>query len=303
MSVIHPSCATPGACQAVFTVANYNLDLTLNSGQAFRWRKIGQAWEGVVGSRWVRLRSAAGSIVAETAEPVNRWDWLSHYLQLEADLAAILAAFPPDPFLQQAVRACAGLRLLRQDPWECLASFIVSSTKQIRQIEQIVEQLSRRLGAPVAVPSGHPPVHAFPTVQRVAQATETELRGCKMGFRAPHLLATARILAQGGFCLDTLAHLSYEEARERLIALPGVGDKIANCVLLFAGPFPEAFPVDVWIHRVLQEQYFPGGHPSLRVLRQFIREHFRPWSGYAQQYLFHYARVIKARGARQSGRH
>jgi N-glycosylase/DNA lyase len=303
MSGVDRSLAAPGSCQGVFPVANYDLDLTLSSGQAFRWRKTGPDWEGVVGSRWVRLRNTGGSITAETAEPVDDWDWLRHYLQLDTKLECILSAFPPDPFMRQAVRACAGLRLLRQDPWECLASFILSSTKQIRQIEQIIDQLSCRLGMPVAVPSGHPPVRCFPSAQRVASSTETELRACKMGFRAPYLLATARLIDQGVLRLNTLADLPYEEARRRLIALPGVGDKIANCVLLFAAPFQEAFPMDVWIRRVLQEHYFPRQRPTLCDLQHFIRKHFGPWSGYAQQYLFHYARVIKPREARRSGRH
>ena len=129
--------------RAVFPVENYDLPATLASGQAFRWREDGGAWTGVVDGRWLRLRAASGQIAAETAATVADWQWLRHYLQLEVNLPDVLAAFPrDDPALQAAVRACAGLRLLRQEPWECLASFICSSSKQIVQIQQIIALLS-----------------------------------------------------------------------------------------------------------------------------------------------------------------
>src|SRR5580658_8754274 len=173
--------------QTGFPVKNYDLALTLASGQAFRWRRSGDAWEGVVGARWVRLRQEAGCIRAETTGPEDDWQWLRHYLQTDADLERILAAFPDDPPMREAVAACRGLRLLRQEPWECLASFICSSSKQIVQIEQIVGLLCRRFGPALAMPPGMHGAGAFPAVERLAAATEAELRECKLGFRAPYL--------------------------------------------------------------------------------------------------------------------
>jgi len=125
---------------------------------------------------------------------------------------------------------------------ECLASFLLSSTKQIVQIQQIIELLCERFGQPVVVPPGHAGAYSFPTAERIAACTETELRACKMGFRAPNLLATARRLAAGGLDLHGLRGRTVEEARAELMELRGVGNKIANCVLLFAcgfqGPSP-----------------------------------------------------------------
>src|SRR5262245_25626902 len=192
------------SCRRIFPVCDYDLSATLNSGQAFRWQKREEEWEGVVGARWVRLRSSAESIIAETAEPVADWRWLADYLQIELDLAGVLATFPDDKPMRAAVTACRGLRLLRQGPWECLASFICSSTKQIVQIQQIVALLCQRFGEPIAVPPGREPAFAFPSPERVAAASEPELRACKMGFRAPNLLTAARMIADGEVSLVRL---------------------------------------------------------------------------------------------------
>ena len=283
--------------RAVFAVENYDLAATLASGQAFRWRCREGGWTGVVGGRWVRLRPAAGRIAAETAAPVADWQWLRHYLQLDVNLPEVLAVFPrDDPALQATVRACAGLRLLRQEPWECLASFICSSTKQIVQIHQIIALLCRRFGQPLPVPAGEEPAHSFPGYAQLAEVSESDLRGCKLGFRAPYLRGTAQKLAGGEVDLGRLFQLSLEEARGELLKLPGVGMKIADCVLLFAYGFAEAFPVDVWIRKALRRHYFPRRRVSPARLRRFIGAHFGPHAGYAQQYLFHYMRVREGMG-------
>jgi N-glycosylase/DNA lyase len=280
-----------------FAVRDYDLAATLNCGQVFRWQQQGRYWVGVIGKRWVRLRADPLSITAETAEPVSEWGWLTDYLQLCVDLDLVLRTFPDDEPMQAAVAACRGLRLLRQDPWECLASFILSSTKQIVQIRQIISLLCERYGEAVAAPTPHAPVCAFPSASRLARATEGELRACKMGFRAPFLLATARRIAGGQFDLTRLQSLPVEVARAELMRLPGVGPKIANCVLLFAYGFPSAFPLDVWIIRALQELYFPRRRVRLPRLHRFACAHFGPNAGYAQQYLFHYMRLPRLRQA------
>ncbi len=230
-------------------------------------------------------------LVAETAAPVNDWRWLTHYLQAELDLGLVLATFPDDAPMRAAVVACRGLRLLRQDPWECLASFILSSTKQIVQIRQIVARLCEQFGEQVIVPQNHEPAYAFPSAGCIAAAGEAELRACKMGFRAPNLRAAARMIAGGDVDLDRVSALSVHEARDTLMRLPGVGGKIADCVLLFAYGYPDAFPVDVWVMKALRRLYFPRRAVSLKRLQKFAATHFGPCAGYAQQYLFHYARV------------
>jgi len=305
------------ASHKTFSIRDYDLDATLKSGQAFRWNFQDGGWHGVIANRRVRLCADEVSITAETTEPGNDWKWLTDYLQLDLDLSKVIATFPDDEPMRAAVNACRGLRLLRQEPWECLASFILSSTKQIVQIRQIVSLLCERFGEPLTpnlvaadVRRLHlnsvevePPYvgcygsgandlpHSFPTPERIAAAGEAELRACKMGFRAPHLLNAARQIAEGKLDLERLRQLSCAEAREELMKLRGVGGKIADCVLLFAYGFDGAFPVDVWVERALQRLYFPRRRASDKRLRRFAATHFGPHAGYAQQYLFHYMRT------------
>ena len=275
-------------------VTDYDLAATVCSGQAFRWQLVNGGWESVVHERWVRLEQNPGTsdpIQVTTIEPQTEWSWLETYLQTGVQLSSILATFPNDIPLTEAVRACRGLRLLQQDPWECLSGFILSSTKQIVQIRQCVEHLCRRAGRPVPAPAGTPWAFAFPSASEVAALEEPALRECRMGFRAPYLRNAACTVAEGRLDLESLRTLSTAEARIQLMALHGVGRKIADCVLLFAYGRQDAFPADVWILKVLKHLYFPNRKPSPQRLQRFVDTHFGPNAGYAQQYLFHHARV------------
>ena len=324
---------SPHQSEILLPVRDYDLAATIDSGQVFRWQHDGNSWQGVLGKHFIQLTQTPDGILAQAATPVADWNFLRTFLQSDVDLGAILKTFPDDEPMRRAVAACPGLRLLRQDPWECLASFILSSTKQIVQIRQIVALLCERYGEPVAgsgragfpacrftglsspvfqratgkspkpadknvcPTSGEPALGVgpacFPTPQRLAAASEAELRGCKMGFRAPGLLNTARQIADGKLDLEKIRELDYAAARAELMQLRGVGGKIADCVLLFAYGFDSAFPVDVWIERALQELYFPRRRASEKRLRQFAATHFGLHAGYAQQYLFHYMRTKK----------
>lgn len=279
------------ATQTFLHVRDYDLPATLTCGQAFRWHARDGGWEAVIDGKWVRLLGDETGVRAETAIPQTGWHWLSDYLQSDFDLDSVLLSFPEDEPMRASINACRGLRLLRQEPWECLASFILSSTKQIVQIQQIIGLLCKRFGTQVVTPAGHPTAYSFPTAERLAASSETELRGCKMGFRAPYLLASARKVAAKEIDLHHLHAATVEEARERLMQLPGVGAKIANCVLLFAYGFQQAFPVDVWVMKALRELYFPKRRPTPHRLRRFVATHFGANAGYAQQYLFHYMRM------------
>lgn len=278
-------------------VEDYDLDATLASGQAFGWTLTPDgSWEGVVGGHAIRVRAVPGGIEAEAHPPPADWGWLRHYFQTDVRLEEILATFPQDGPMQASVQGCRGLRLLRQDPWQCLASFILSSTKQIVQIQQICRLLSLRYGEPVRPPwATQGPLHTFPCAERLARCTERELRECKMGFRAPGLLDAARRVALGELDLGRLGTLPLSEARDELCKIRGVGPKIANCVLLFACGFPTAFPVDVWVRRAVRELYFPRRRPTEARLQRFVETHFGPHAGYAQQYLFHHRRAVAAR--------
>ncbi|MBL9167573.1 MAG: hypothetical protein JNN07_07510 [Verrucomicrobiales bacterium] len=278
--------------EIVLPAADYDLAATLTSGQAFRWTSGANGWESTIGNQWVRLRAVNQEIHAITWPAVSQWDWLKHYLQSDLKLEAVLETFPADAPMQASVQACRGLRLLRQDPWECLASFILSSTKQIVQIRQICHTLCQRYGEPIPRLDGAGPIHCFPSAQAIAARSEAELRDCKMGFRAPSLLYAARAVCDGSLRLSELGGLPLDQARSELCGLRGVGPKIADCVLLFAYGFPQAFPVDVWIQKAIQKLYFKGRRVRPDRMERFVRSHFGPHSGYAQQYLFHYMRTL-----------
>jgi N-glycosylase/DNA lyase len=284
---------------------DYDLAATLDSGQVFRWRQKDGSWAGVVGKHQVRLTQKSDGIWAETNTPMENLDWLRKFLQTEIDLEKILKTFPDDEPMNNAVTACRGLRVLRQEPWECLASFILSSTKQIIQIRQIVANLCECFGERLA--DGSPENfrdldYAFPTPEKIAGLTEENLRSCRMGFRAPNLLATARQVAEGKLDLDGVGNLPYAKARERLMTLRGVGGKIADCVLLFGYGFDSAFPVDVWVERALQTLYFPKRRVNKKRLLRFAATHFGRHAGYAQQYLFHYMRTKRSATKNSTGR-
>jgi len=279
-----------------FPAKDYDLAATLDSGQVFRWVQKDGFWSGVVGRNRVQLKEELDGIWARTDAPVQNWDWLRKFLQTDVDLETILRTFPNDEPMNHAVTACLGLRVLRQEPWECLASFILSATKQIVQIRQIVAHLCECFGEPLAGDNASGNLrYAFPSPEKIAGVTELDLRKCRMGFRAPNLLGAAREIADGKLDLPALGNLPCAGAREKLMALRGVGGKIADCVLLFAYGFDSAFPVDVWVERALQTLYFPKRRVSEKKLKHFAATHFGPHAGYAQQYLFHYMRTKKKR--------
>ncbi|HEX7859494.1 MAG TPA: DNA glycosylase [Verrucomicrobiae bacterium] len=279
-----------------FPVENYALAETLTSGQAFRWRKVDGGWESVVHGRWVRLTEKPGGISANAIAGEQRnWAWLNEYLQLDVDLAAVIESFPNDEHLRRAAEECRGLRLLKQEPWECLASFILSSTKQIVQIQQIVALICARFGERVDAP-GDAVWFSFPSVDSIAALSETELRCCKMGFRAPYLKGTAEMIVRGEVNLEAIREMDVARARSELMRFPGVGRKIADCVLLFAYGFQEAFPVDVWVLKAVRELYFPRRRPNAKKVLKFTETYFGANAGYAQQYLFHYMRTRIGRG-------
>ncbi len=280
----------PVPCSTRFPLRDYDLDSTLGCGQAFRWRRRSGGWEGVVAGRWVRLTADSTALHAQTAEFSPDWNWLTEHLRLDEDLTAIIGSFPDDEPMRNAVAVCRGLRLLRQEPWECLASFILSSTKQIVQIQECVRLLCARFGDPVAAPSEAGAQFAFPSAARIATAGEPELRACKLGFRAKYLRGTAQRVTAGDLNLQALRDRPTQEAREALMECPGVGRKIADCALLFGYGRQDAFPVDVWVLRALRQLYFPRRSPKPARLLRFTETYFGANAGYAQQYLFHYMR-------------
>ncbi|MCX6966856.1 MAG: hypothetical protein NTZ46_03590 [Verrucomicrobia bacterium] len=268
----------------VLPAPNFNLRLTLESGQVFHWSPDGTGYRGLIGARPVRVEQIGEELQVTPGTEAA----VARYFALDHDLEAICASFPADATMAQAVVFCRGLRLIRQPLWECLGTFLTSSMKQVAHIRQMSQALRQRFGQPV--PGWDIPV--YPEPERLARATEAELRACGLGYRAKHLLGTARSIAEGSVDLEAVHAMDDEAALAELCRLPGVGPKIANCALLFAYERLSAFPIDVWIERVLRRTYF-ARKPKVSAgqLREFAANAFGPYGGYAQQYLFHHART------------
>jgi N-glycosylase/DNA lyase len=285
----------------------FDLAKTLDSGQVFYWEKIGNGFIGTISDLPIyveqrgdvlQVRASEGELdclkqsscggAREEGRIVGRT--VAHYFALDHPLAEICASFPNDPIMIAARNFCRGLRIIRQPKWECLATFICSSMKQVVHIRQISKALRKRFG--VARKIDNCVVDTFPSAARLARSSEMELRKCALGYRAKNLLATARLVSSGAIDLEVSSALPDVDLRKKLCRLPGVGVKIANCVMLFAYERLRAFPIDVWIERVLREKYFPRTKKvTAQRLREFCETYFGEHGGYAQQYLFHHARI------------
>ena len=267
------------------------LTSTLLSGQAFRWRQDGPWFDGVIFGSIVRLREVAGGVELRCDAEVEGAiaPLLRDYLGLGTNLERVYASLLDDERLREAIHRYPGMRILRQDPWECLVSFICSANSSIPQISATLEALARAYGRPLRL--GTYVDYPFPTPQRLAQAGEGGLRALKMGFRARYVAQVAERVAQGEVRLECLRKLPYQEAREVLISLPGVGDKVADCVLLFSLDKLEAFPVDRWVHRAVGGLYLGDAKANYNSIRAWASERWGPYAGYAQQYLFHSVRL------------
>ena len=275
-----------------------DLESTLESGQAFRWRRSGPWWSGVLEGQAVELRVRPGRLEYRSTmtPPQAMADVLHRYLRLDDDLPAIQRALSQDPEVARAIAAHPGLRLLRQEPWECLISFICSSNSNILRIRGVIERLAHSFGRPVS--TGRRQRFTFPTPEVLAGAGEKRLARLRLGYRAAYVARTARIVADGGLSLVALREATYDEAKSALMELPGVGEKVADCVLLFSLEKLEAFPVDVWVRRTLEERYLGGDRLPPKALAAWARERFGSRGGYAQQYLFHRQRLEARPGAR-----
>jgi N-glycosylase/DNA lyase len=276
---------------------DFDLAMTLDSGQVFHWEKHGEGFVGAIADMAVYveqrgnvLKVRGGGPTRSPRRPLPRM--VANYFALDHPIAEICATFPDDPIMNAALTFCRGLRIIRQPKWECLATFICSSMKQVGHIRQISQALRKRFGHARKIDKHV--VYTFPRLRRLAQSSEKELRECALGYRARNLLATARLVSSGAADLEAWSALSDIDLRAKLCDLPGVGAKVANCVMLFAYERLRAFPIDVWIERVLRQQYFPRNKKiATEQLRTFSENYFGEHGGYAQQYLFHHARMNK----------
>ena len=256
-------------------VGDFSLTAIFECGQCFRWNADENgAYHGVAFSRPLEIRREGDDVLLETTERDFREVW-HDYFDLDTDYAKIRRLVSINTHMETATDFGAGIRILRQEKWEALCSFIVSQCNNIPRIKKIVETLCSLFGDEVA-----PEKYAFPTAERIAALDEDELSPLRAGYRTKYILEAARAVASGAVDLQTIAELHPEAALKALKTLPGVGNKVASCVALFGLHQLNAFPVDVWMKKALLERFDSDFDPIV----------FSPYAGVAQQYIFNYER-------------
>lgn len=264
---------------------DFHLENTMDSGQVFGFSKEGKVYEGDLSGARTRFYQEGTLLHLEPEAPLDAAA-VKRYFDLERDLTPLYALLGREERLAPVRESLRGLRLIRQDAWEGLACFILSSNNNVKRIRHIWKNLTayyssrRRSGR-----------QGFPSAAEIAASHERVLRELGLGYRAPFLWASAKFVAHNPECLDYVREAGYEEAVERVIAFPGIGPKVADCVLLYAFQKYEAFPVDVWILRAMRKLYFGNRKVSEKRVHEFARKRWKSDAGYVQQYIFHGART------------
>jgi N-glycosylase/DNA lyase len=274
------------ASQQSISVDLFDLDQTLASGQVFRYRRVGDRYFVCRRDRLFWLRQRVGRLEFGGAGEAC----VRRFLGLDHDLPATLRRLRKIPRLRPAISACRGLRIVKHDPWECLVSFICSTRSNIPKIARSLEMMARLFGRPLQCEE----LSDFSFPDHGSLGDLDMLKSTGVGYRAEYLAATDRLCTPA--MLRRIGRMKYPAAREELKKLPGVGDKVADCVCLFSMNFGEAFPVDVWVLRAMRE-LFPDAASNEKEIRRTAAEMFGPDAGYAQQYLFHYQRMRAGKAA------
>lgn len=273
-------------------VNDFTLSQILECGQCFHFDKLDEeVYEVVAFGRAVKMEQT-DKVLRIYGSSMEDYEGIwKLYLDMDNDYGLIKqSVIKADGALKTAVDEKSGIRILNQDFFETLISFIVSQNKSIPQIRQCVKNISHRFGDEVIGYNGEA-FYVFPDVQRLHDATEEELRECKVGFRAPYIKNATEAVYSGAVTKEKLDELDIAQARELLMTIKGVGEKVANCVLLFGLGRREAFPVDVWMKRIMEQMYFDGKDTKKQDIEAFAVNKFGDLGGYAQQYLFDYART------------
>ncbi|MFP3985173.1 MAG: DNA-3-methyladenine glycosylase family protein [Candidatus Bathyarchaeia archaeon] len=277
----------------------FDLMTTLQCGQLFRWQKRGDWWYGIVDKQVLKVRQIDYGLEFEGVDT----RFIKDYFRFDDNLPQIMSEVGRDRIIKQAAKTFPGLRIVRQNPWEALISYICATYKNIPAIKGMVFELAKCFGEKVSLESSG--FYSFPAPEVLARAALYKLRKCKVGFRAKSIRDTARMVVSKQVDFEALKETDYETARSMLLQLPGVGNKVADCISLFSLEKLEAFPIDVWMKRIIHKHY--ASHFDVSLLRElsqkkplrskvynsvgcFAREYFGKYAGYAQQYLFHFIR-------------
>ena len=275
-------------------VCDFDLAQTLECGQCFHFVKLDEEDYVLAAKGRVLHVSQEDDTVTfydtEEDEYVNIW---KDYFDMDRDYSAIKKKLlEKDDKLKDAIESMWGVRILNQDFFETLISFIISQNKQIPHIKKIVADISAKFGTYKGTYGGAD-MYTFPTLEQLTNASEEDFKELKTGFRAPYIMDAIRRNMAGQFNEKELKNMDYDSCIKELMTIKGVGEKVANCVSLFGLGKKEAFPVDVWIKRIMETMYFDGEDTPKDKIAAFAKEQFGDLGGFAQQYLFYYGKTIK----------
>ena len=252
----------------------FSLDLMLDCGQSFRWKKDGKVFKGIAYGRYLEIEETDDSLIFHNTDKSTYESVWKNYFDMDTDYKSIIGSYD-DQYLKEAVKQYEGIRILRQEPWEALCSFIISQNNNIPRIKGIIERLCESFGN--AIEGGY----TFPSAEKISELTVDDLAPLRAGFRAKYIIDAARKVAEGKIDFEAIASNDIPFGREELKKIKGVGDKVADCTLLYGFYKIDSFPVDVWVKRIVSELY-PDGLPKCMDGTR----------GIAQQYLFHWRRNI-----------
>ncbi|MBW6469648.1 MAG: DNA-3-methyladenine glycosylase 2 family protein [Methanosarcinaceae archaeon] len=273
-----------------FSDVDLNLDYTLDCGQVFRWEREDDWWVGVVNGNVIRARHDIESNTVLVDSSLPR-EFIASYFRLEDNLPLVLDIIDKDRYIREAIRKYRGLRLIRQDPWECMISYMLATASSIPTIKMRISLLSRMFGEKIG--EGF---YSFPDATSLANACESDICECKLGFRTGRIQRAAQRVADGEFCFEELFEMDYHDARVRLMEIEGIGEKVADCILLFSIDKMESFPVDTHVRQVVEkyysgDEYFGGGGVNSKLnnhkMGEWGRRYFGEYCGYAQEYLYY----------------
>ena len=262
-----------------------NIRETINSGQIFLWENYGNEWFVLDGDDIIMGKQTPFEVLTFSKRVKN-------FFRQDDNYVKILKEITKDKIVKKTARYYPGLRITRQDPFQCCISFIVSSNSNIPNIRMRLQKLCRKFGTKVRFQKRD--FFLFPEPKRLARATMQELNQCKLGYRSKYVLDTSRAIASGEIDLDELKKIKYEQAKESLLKLPGIGDKVADCIMLFSLEKLDTFPLDTWMLKILQKYYSDKfcidkktiSKKRYEDVRQNILEYFGRYAGYSQQFLY-----------------
>lgn len=260
-------------------------------GQCFRWlRQEDGSYTGIAKGKVINVMYHDGKLEIINSTTQDFIDLWFEYFDLGRDYSEIKLKLAKDEIMKKAIEFGHGIRILRQDIWEVLISFIISANNRIPMIMKVVGAISKVYGEEIWFDGRS--YYTFPGAEKLAGSSIEELEFCRGGFRCKYIIQTSKMVKDGIVDLRKLAGMSSDDARNELTEFPGVGNKVADCTLLYSGTKYDVFPTDVWVKRVMEELYFKR-EASFREIQDFAGNYFGELAGFAQQYLFYYARENK----------